>query len=97
MAEAGDKGPERKTTTYKQFSTMNSQDGRFGVEQDEFFYLENIMRVGDSKLRSLSGPTATKAVFPPGDETVVVLGDSFGDVLGDSGGDALGSAPGVIP
>ena len=84
-------GPPRKTDTYKSFSGMNSQDGRYGVEKDEFFFLENIMRVSDSKLRSVPGPTTVpQAVFPPGDETVYVLGDSFGDILGDGAGNELG-------
>lgn len=57
-------GPPRKTTTYKQFSGMNSQDQRYGVELDEFFLLENIMRVADGKLHSVFGPSAIKATFP---------------------------------
>jgi hypothetical protein len=81
MAEA--EGPPRKTSTYKDFSGMNSQDGRYGVEPNEFFFLENIMRVADSKLRSVPGPVLIpNGVFPPGDETIFVLGDSGGDFLG---------------
>jgi hypothetical protein len=84
MAEADDAGAPRKTTTYKQFDGMNSQDGRYGVEQNELFYMENIMRVADGKLRSVPGPAAATGVFPPGDETIYVLGDVFGDFLGSN-------------
>lgn len=87
MAEAG---PPRKTTPYKDFSGMNSQDGRYGVENNELFFLENIMRVADGKLRSVPGPTTPQGIFPPGDETIIVLGDSFGDILGDGAGNYLG-------
>ena len=65
MAEA--QGPPRKTTTYNEFDGMNSQDGRYGVEKNEFFYLENIMRIADGKLRSVPGPTAIVASFPTGE------------------------------
>lgn len=66
MAEAPDKPEQapRKTTTYKQFEGMNSQDERYGCEHTEFFFLENIMRVGDGKLRSVPGPSAIRATFP---------------------------------
>lgn len=60
-------GPERKTSTFKQWSGMNSQDERYGVEKDEFFYLENIMRVADGRLHSVSGPTDVLATFPTGE------------------------------
>lgn len=68
----------RKTTTYKQFDGMNSQDERYGAEKTEFFFLENIMRVGDGKLRSVSGPTAALASFP--------VAGAFGFLLLQSGG-----------
>lgn len=56
---------KRKTTTYKQFDGMNSQDERYGCERTELFLLENIMRVGDGKLASVPGPTGTPVeVFP---------------------------------
>lgn len=54
----------RKTTTYKQFEGMNSQDERYGAEKTEFFFLENIMRVGDGKLRSVPGPSLVLVTFP---------------------------------
>lgn len=66
-------GPPRKTTTYKQFSGMNSQDQRYGVELDEFFLLENIMRVADGKLHSVFGPSAIKATFPTGEGADALL------------------------
>lgn len=84
MAEAG---PPRKTGNFKEFSGMNSQDGRYGVEDNEFFYLENIMRVADGKLRSVPGPSVPQGTFPPGDETIYVLGDHFGDILSGPGPD----------
>jgi hypothetical protein len=80
MAEA-DEGAPRKTTTYKQFDGMNSQDGRYGVEPNEFFYLENIMRVADGKLHSVSGPSSAQGVYPPGDESFEVLSSPFLDVI----------------
>ena len=61
MAEARE--APRKTTTYKQFDGMNSQDERFGCEDNEFFWLENIMRVGDGKLKSVPGPGPVVAFF----------------------------------
>ena len=54
MAE--DQSAPRKTTTYKQFSGMNSQDERYGCEDTEFFWLENMMVIGDGKLKSIPGP-----------------------------------------
>ena len=56
MAEQ--QGAPRKSTTYKDFQGMNSQDERYGCEDSEFFWLENVMRVGDGKLRSIPGPSA---------------------------------------
>jgi len=45
---------------------MNSQDERYGCEDTEFFWLENIMRVGDGKLRTVPGPTDILMMFPSG-------------------------------
>ena len=90
MAQAPDPQAPRKTTTYKQFSGMNSQDGRYGVEQDELFYMENIMRVADGKLHSVGGPKAVDAQFPPGGTDVFILGTPFGDILSSPAGDLLG-------
>ena len=56
MAQAPPSGPPRKTTTLKQFSTMASQNERFNTKPDEFFWLENIMRVAPHKLHSVPGP-----------------------------------------
>lgn len=64
MAQADDTSAPRKTKTYKSFSGMNSQDGRYGCEDDDFFFLENIMRVADGKLHSVPGPTAALVTFP---------------------------------
>lgn len=64
MAQANDTSAPRKTKTYKSFSGMNSQDGRYGCEDDDFFFLENIMRVADGKLHSVPGPTAALVTFP---------------------------------
>ena len=64
MAQADDTGAPRKTKTYKTFSGMNSQDGRYGCEDEDFFFLENIMRVADGKLHSVAGPSAALATFP---------------------------------
>lgn len=60
-----DQGPPRKTTTYKQFDGMNSQDERYGAEKNELFWMENMMRVGDGKIRSIPGPSAAALqIFP---------------------------------
>lgn len=60
-----DQGAPRKTTTYKQFDGMNSQDERYGAEKNEMFWMENMMRVGDGKIRSVPGPALTPAqTFP---------------------------------
>jgi hypothetical protein len=66
MAQAPDKpeGAPRKTTTYKEFEGMNSQDARYGCEKSELFFMENVMRVGDGKLKSVPGPSAILATFP---------------------------------
>ena len=85
MAES--KGPPRKTTTYKEFAGMNSQDGRYGVEKDEFFFLENVMRVADGKLRSVPGPSAIVATFPTaGGDLLLETGDPL---LLETGDDLL--------
>src|SRR5574340_841915 len=60
MAEAS---PPRKTTTYNRFSTMASQNERYNTKEDEFFWLENIMRTAPHKLHSVPGPR-TVASFP---------------------------------
>ena len=60
MAEAT---PPRKTTTYNRFSTMASQNERYNTKEDEFFWLENIMRTAPHKLHSVPGPR-TVASFP---------------------------------
>lgn len=62
MAEAEDS--PRKTTTYKRFANMNSQNDRYGVGQDEFFWLENVMVVGSAKMQSVPGPSAVLATLP---------------------------------
>ena len=62
MAESA--GAPRKTKTYKCFSGMNAQDGRYGCEDVVFCFLENIMRVADGKLHSVPGPTAALVTFP---------------------------------
>ena len=64
MAQQDGGEAPRKTTTYKEFNGMNSQDARYGVGNDEFFFLENIMRVADGRLHSVSGPSTILAVFP---------------------------------
>lgn|SRR5262245_62138877 len=61
MAE--ETGPPRKTKTYRRFEGMNSQRERYGVSDDEMFYLENIMRVAPKKLHSVPGPHQI-AFFP---------------------------------
>src|SRR5690348_14203536 len=62
MAEAP-QGPPRKTTTYNRFSTMASQNERYNTKEDEFFLLENIMRVAPHKLHSVPGPVL-RDTFP---------------------------------
>ena len=66
MAQKEQEGPPRKTTTYKQFEGMNSQDNRYGCEDGDFFWLENIMRVGDGKLKSIPGPAAVSFIVHGG-------------------------------
>ena len=44
MAQAPDEeAAPRKTKTYKEFMGMASQNERYGVHDDEFFWLENIV------------------------------------------------------
>lgn len=81
MAEAPggeDESSPRKTTTYNRFEGMNSQKSRYGVPDNEMFWLENIMRVAPKKLHSVPGPTGNLATFPiitPGcPETTVPTG-----------------------
>ncbi len=79
----------RKTTTYKTFSTMDSQNERFGVEKDEFFFLENIMRVSEGRLRSVMGPSAVVADFPP-TGSVIITTPSLNPVVTTSGNKLTG-------
>lgn len=66
---------------------MNTQDGRYGVEDNEFFYLENIMLVAEGKLRSIPGPSAALISFPlptpPFDFLLLETGDHI--LLEDGG------------
>jgi hypothetical protein len=62
MAEP--QGPPRKTNTYNSFSTMASNNQREGVKPDEFFWLENIMRVAPHKLHSVPGPSSPVGFYP---------------------------------
>src|SRR5215831_1244039 len=74
MAEA--QGPPRKTTTYNKYSTMASQNQGEGTKEDEFFWLENIMRVAPHKLHSIPGPrtvTFYPLPNPPGPCTDVTI------------------------
>jgi hypothetical protein len=65
MAEGGeDEQSPKKTTTYQRFEGMNSQKSRYGVPDNEMFWLENIMRVAPKKLHSVPGPTAKLATYP---------------------------------
>ncbi len=65
MAEGGeDEQSPKKTTTYNRFEGMNSQKSRYGVPDNEMFWLENIMRVAPKKLHSVPGPTGNLATFP---------------------------------
>jgi hypothetical protein len=87
----------RKTTTLKEFSGMNTQDLRFGVEDNEFAWLENIMRVGDGKLHSVPGPTAELARYPITTPMVTALGGvggtgAVGSVTRSQGGSFSGVA-----
>ena len=54
MAEAP--GASRKTTTYKDFEGMASENERYNVKPNEMFFLENIMRIAPHKLHSVPGP-----------------------------------------
>lgn len=58
-------GAPRKTNNYNKFEGMNSQDGRYGVADNEMFLLENIMRVSPRKLHSVPGPGPIIGQFPP--------------------------------
>ena len=74
----------KKTTTYKEFDGMNSQDARYGVEPNEFFYLENIMRISEGKLHSVPGPSAVLASF--GDTDFLLLESALDYFLLEDGG-----------
>ena len=65
MAQADDSAP-RKTTTYKRFEGMASQNERYNTKPDEMFWLENIMRVSPKRLHSVPGPIIRTTVpIPP--------------------------------
>ena len=59
-----DQSAPRKTRTMNRFSGMNTQDERYGCQDDEFFWMENLMRVGDGKLHTVPGPSAVLVTFP---------------------------------
>ncbi len=67
-----DEGAPRKTSNYKRFSGMASQNERYNVKDDEMFWLENIMRVGPRKLRSVPGPGKPIKIAPPAPPTICV-------------------------
>lgn len=69
MAEP--EGPPRTSKNVNDFVGMNSQDGRWGNEDAEFFWLENVMRVGPGKLKSVPGPSGIVASYPQD------IGDGF--------------------
>ena len=79
----GDEGAPRKSKTYRDFSGMNSQNERYKIGDDEFFWMENIMRVGPRKLHSVPGPTPPLSFFPvelgcppdtfPGSQTLTLV------------------------
>jgi hypothetical protein len=81
MAEA--EGSPKKTTTYKDFGGMNTQDSRYGVEPNEMAYLENIMSIAEGKLHSVPGPGPIVDTFGNGG---FLLLQSRGYVLLQSGG-----------
>ena len=54
MAES--ESAPRKTTTYRDFEGMASQNERYNVKPNEMFFLENIMRIAPHKLHSVRGP-----------------------------------------
>ena len=81
-----DASAPRKTSTYKQFTALNTQDERFGNEDTELFWLENLMIVGDGKLRSIAGPSST--VIPISETGFLLLDTKTGFVrLDDNTGD----------
>lgn len=96
MAQAPPSGPPRKTTTLKQFSTMASQNERFNTKPDEFFWLENIMRVAPHKLHSVPGPRSIQTYpivqptcpndFPAAQSLAVVCCYNAQDVWANSAG-----------
>src|SRR5215471_3804206 len=61
----GQEGPPRKTSNYVRFEGMTSQNERYNVKDNEMFWLENIMRVGPRKLKSIPGPTLPVTIGPP--------------------------------
>lgn len=87
MAQAPE-DPEspRKTSTYKEFTGMNSQDGRYGVDDNEFFFMENIMRIADGRLKSVPGPSATRKEFPNEEGEAFLLLEDGGFVLLETDG-----------
>lgn len=81
MAEA-EQSP-KKTTTYREFGGMNTQDSRYGVEPNELAYLENIMSIAEGKLHSIPGPSTILATF--GQEEFLLLEDGAFLLLEEGG------------
>ncbi len=82
MAEA-EQSP-KKTTTYREFGGMNTQDSRYGVEPNELAYLENIMSIAEGKLHSVPGPSVVLATF--GESDFLLLETALDYLLLEDGG-----------
>ena len=88
MADAPD---PRQTRTRTNFAGgMNTQDGRYGVDDNEFFLLENIMLGADRKLKSVPGPSPSLFFFPvPHAGDFLILNDTGDFVLQNDTGDRI--------
>jgi hypothetical protein len=54
----------RQSRTLRKFGGMNAENVRYGVGDDEMFWLENVMPTAEGRLRTLGGPSDSLAYIP---------------------------------